>query len=38
MILPTTSWPRLKPFAEVIARGVLQMHPGDYVEWTFPTP
>jgi hypothetical protein len=37
LVLPTTSWPRLKPHAAAIAAAVAALRPGDLVEWSFPT-
>jgi hypothetical protein len=36
LILPTTSWPRLRPYGEQIARCGLAMSVGEYVEWVMP--
>jgi hypothetical protein len=37
LILPTTSWPRLRLHAAVIAAAVAALRPGDLLEWSFPT-
>lgn len=37
LVLPTTSWPRLKLHAAGIAAAVAALRPGDLEEWCFPT-
>lgn len=36
VILPTTSWPQLMPYASLIATAVTQATKGAFVEWQFP--
>jgi predicted nuclease of predicted toxin-antitoxin system len=33
LVLPTTSWPRLKPHAEKIATALASMKPGEFLEF-----
>ncbi|MCB1237296.1 MAG: hypothetical protein KDM91_19690 [Verrucomicrobiae bacterium] len=36
VILPTPSWPRLKPHGEAIRSAIEGTTPGNYIEWQFP--
>jgi hypothetical protein len=33
LVLPTTSWPKLKPRTETIAQALGRLRPGDFVEF-----
>jgi hypothetical protein len=35
LVLPTTSWPRIKPHAAEVAEAISALRPGDYRELTF---
>ena len=37
LVLPTTSWPRLRLHAATIAAAVAALRPGELLEWSFPT-
>lgn len=36
LVLPTTSWPRLRVHAPAIAAAVAALRPGELLEWCFP--
>jgi hypothetical protein len=36
LVLPTTSWPRLRPHAAEIAAVAVALRPGELKEWSFP--
>jgi hypothetical protein len=36
LVLPTTSWPRLRPHAALIARAIASLGAGDLQEWSPP--
>jgi hypothetical protein len=36
LVLPTTSWPRLRLHARAIAAAVAALRPGELLEWSFP--
>jgi len=36
LVLPTTSWPRLQPYAAAIAAAIVTFGPGTLREWSFP--
>lgn len=36
LVLPTTSWPRLRLHASSIAAAVATLRPGELLEWPFP--
>ena len=36
LVLPTTSWPRLRLHAAPIAAAVVALRPGELQEWSFP--
>ncbi len=36
LVLPTTSWPRLSPYAAEISAAAVAMRPGELKEWAFP--
>jgi hypothetical protein len=36
LVLPTTSWPRLRPHAAAIGAAVVSLRPGELQEWSFP--
>jgi hypothetical protein len=35
LVLPTTSWPKIKPHAVEVAEAISTLRPGDYRELTF---
>jgi hypothetical protein len=37
LVLPTTSWPRLRLHAAAIAAAVAALRPGELLEWSLPT-
>lgn len=37
LVLPTTSWPKLRSYATSIAAAVATLRPGELLEWSFPT-
>jgi hypothetical protein len=36
LVLPTTSWPRLRPHAALIAQAIASMDAGELQEWSLP--
>ena len=36
LVLPTTSWPRLRPHVALIAQAVASLRPGELQEWSLP--
>ncbi len=36
LVLPTTSWPQIRPHSQQIAAAGLSMKPGEYVEFVLP--
>lgn len=35
LVLPTTSWPKIRPHAAEVAEAISALRPGDYLELTF---
>lgn len=37
LVLPTTSWPEIRPHGRLIVAAGLAMNPGDFIEFELPT-